>query len=188
MQEALGMSAPWPVARGLLALAVPVFPAGSQVPFGPVPLLDVLLSLAVATVLCSAAGHHLTRSGLLLSLRGLLPHHAELRDEAVEEEAHLAAVREPLGDDASADGTGGGKARPAGPRKRTVAELLFIVVHNAAVAMLSPDGQRAAPRDAAARPLVEARARDPRPPHRLPCQYAYCVPRRPGWIFGSSAT
>ncbi|CAK0795773.1 unnamed protein product [Prorocentrum cordatum] len=128
-EDAAPPGAAWLLARGLLSLAVPVFPAGSEVPFGPVPLQDVLLSLAVATAVCSAAGYYLTRCRALLRLRELLPRHADLRDEAFEDGAHLAAAGEPHEEGAASleeAGCGGGAKRPRAPRRRTVAELLFI--------------------------------------------------------------
>eukprot|EP00913_Durusdinium_trenchii_P007541 g7086.t1 len=97
------------------------------------------------TLICSASGYFLTRSAPLLLTRLLLRLRPglELRDEVWEEKLQvlrLLFLQEALpgkevllGEEAAEEGN----ARKRQIRKRTGAELLFIVVHNSAVASLA---------------------------------------------------
>mmetsp|Transcript_35505 Transcript_35505/g.110770 ORF Transcript_35505/g.110770 Transcript_35505/m.110770 type:complete len:320 (+) Transcript_35505:63-1022(+) len=121
----------WRLARGALALAVPVFP--DTAPFGHRTLQEVALSLLATTSLCSAAGHFLTRSSVLLRLASRF--HGELRDEAWEQ---VRLGPQDLQDDMQApDEEADPKATVRKARKRTATELLFIAVHNSAVSFLA---------------------------------------------------
>lgn len=105
----------WAVARGTVTLVAPVFP-GEPKKFGPRSASEVTLSVVVATSLCSVAGYYLTRCSVILRLCSRwMP---QLRDEAWIEDME------------SKGGTGA-------HRKRSAAELLFIALHNGAVAVLA---------------------------------------------------
>ncbi|CAJ1334791.1 unnamed protein product [Effrenium voratum] len=123
-----------PAMRGVGSLVVPIFAEPRA--FGPQPAQDVAFSLVVMTLICSAAGYWLTRSQPLLLTRLLLrlKPDLQLRDE-VWEEALLAKEKEEDPPDLGQAEQGAPRARNR--RKRSGAELLFIVVHNAAVAAMA---------------------------------------------------
>lgn len=148
----------WSLARGVMSLAVPVFP-GEPRPFGPRPVSEVAMNLAVSTGLCCAAGYCLTRRSSLL-LRVASRFTPSLRDEVWEEgvvpassggggggdEASSAASSSAAANGGRAstavspqDGDAEAGTKPARrmPPKRNAPELLFIMVHNSTVAFMA---------------------------------------------------
>lgn len=124
-------AAAWQLARSAAALVVPVFP--EQMPFGPQPAREIVLSLVFMTVLCAVAGHFLTRSTLLLQLAAHF--HSDLRDEAWDHmKLNAVDAQEAQAQVEEADQKDDSRRLP---RKRTATELLFITVHNSAVSVLA---------------------------------------------------
>eukprot|EP00929_Paragymnodinium_shiwhaense_P107087 TRINITY_DN73107_c0_g1_i1.p1 TRINITY_DN73107_c0_g1~~TRINITY_DN73107_c0_g1_i1.p1 ORF type:complete len:348 (+),score=46.24 TRINITY_DN73107_c0_g1_i1:69-1112(+) len=137
----------WTLARSVFSLAVPVFPGEKQA-FGPRPLAEVAVNLCAATAACATAGYILTRrSPVLLRLAQRIT--PELRDEAWEDLYPPADINTQVSCSSSsaASSSGASKAHEEDsetgmrPRrqmhKRTGLELLFIGVHNSAVAALA---------------------------------------------------
>mmetsp|Transcript_102550 Transcript_102550/g.289636 ORF Transcript_102550/g.289636 Transcript_102550/m.289636 type:complete len:326 (-) Transcript_102550:95-1072(-) len=128
----------WAYARGVLSLAVPLFP-GEPIPFGPWSVQDVLVSLAVSSGACAAAGYCLTRSRFLVQLASRVA--PDLRDEALEElSAHFPEQSARCEDSLKArpdDAEACVKPSRRPVAKRFAAELLFITVHNSTVATLA---------------------------------------------------
>jgi len=119
------------LALGFGRLFIPVF--DERQGFGPIPAQDVALSLVIMTLVCSAAGYVLTRSAPLLLTRLLLRlrPNLQLRDDVWEEAVPGQEVQ--LGEEAAEEGV----VKKRHIRKRTGAELLFIVVHNSAVTSMA---------------------------------------------------
>lgn len=105
-------------ARGVLRLGLPLYRGEDAIPFGPLPIWDVALSLCVTNAIVAVVGYYLTRTQVLLNLlcRYQPKLRAELRDEAwnIDEDRGSVALR-----------------------KRTSAELLFICVHNGTITFLT---------------------------------------------------
>jgi len=112
---------------------VPVFP--ERLAFGPRGAEEVFVAVVLMTAVCSAVGYVLTRKAPLLQTRillRLLPM-LQLRDEVWEETMPCKSVST---EEAAEEGSSV-QQRKMQLRKRTAAELLFIVLHNGAVTALA---------------------------------------------------
>jgi len=118
--------------QGLVNLVVPMALDGEPQKFGPVPVTDVLLSLVLTNSVCAVVGWYCHRSNVLLeALRRVVPKTLpQLRDEAFD----LLPQELSMPDE---DRESGRPVAPRGIRKRTAAELLFIVLHNGSVSLLA---------------------------------------------------